>query len=396
MFDMKKICLFLILIFILTTVSSFAENADIPKYGGLPALTYSNAYVFTNAAEYEYYLYNLDGELMAVELQNGEIRLYTQPNHLVDVWWWEDNDNGREWKYLYTTATTSPYYTHVHFDFAENPVYLSKDVFYYNYENVDGVDYFTKTDELYFRNTLIDFWADVNIVTPPSGVHDTLSEMTFNISTEFNKLLTSDEIKSIDYEFFINNEKVNFTIQRSILKKLKEAYLPVSEKDCTIHILSFEIIVPVGENFCEIIYYNGEGIEIGYGSVEFKRLAGFIDADGDGKDDRTGRASGIRHSSGYMETTIDKPEKPEDDANVIDWFKYLCEYIGYIFEVLINSISNFAKNVVSGIGSILGLAEPMFGFIGQFFSSMPVEIRTGFIAMFSVSAFLVIMKMIRG
>jgi hypothetical protein len=154
-------------------------------------------------------------------------------------------------------------------------------------------------------------------------------------------------------------------------------------------------MVPVGENFCEIIYYDDEGFEIGYGSVEFKRLAGFIDADGDGKDDRTGRTSGIRRSSDDI-VTIDKPEKPGDEANAIDWLKYLGEYVGYIFEVFLNSISNFAKNVVSGIGSILGLAEPMFGFIGQFFSSMPVEIRTGFIAMFSVSVFLVIMKMIRG
>ena len=76
--------------------------------------------------------------------------------------------------------------------------------------------------------------------------------------------------------------------------------------------------------------------------------------------------------------------------------KYLGEYIGYIFEILISSISNFAKNVVSGVGSVLSLAEPMFNFVNQFFSSMPVEIRTAIMAMFSVSVFLVIMKMIRG
>ena len=378
MFDMKKICLFLIIISLLVPVSSFAYDGGYPPESIIPNLTYDNHYALYWRGSLTPTFIELDGIAYHIETSDG-LRLAF-------------NCAGKRWDYINGNwiigqnfyESGSGYNSFDSFEM----IYANIDIpfGFYNYETqkLESLD-----EGYFFRRTDLDFLADVNIVTPPSGVHDTLSEMLFNISTEFNKLLTSDEIKSIDYKFYINGDKKN------ILKKLNEAFLPLSVKDRSTHILSFEIMVPIGENFCEIIYYNDEGIEIGYGSVEFERLAGFIDADGDGKDDRTGRTSGIRYSREDI-ATIDKPIKPDDDATAIDWLKYLGEYVGYIFEVFLNSISNFAKNVVSGIGSILGLAEPMFGFIGQFFSSMPVEIRTGFIAMFSVSAFLVIMKMIRG
>lgn len=400
--DMKKICLFLIIILLLVPVSSFASHVPSwpPPGTNIPPNVelYEYVYVFfLSAADDVYHILSSDVPMMVWDEEGISKR---------DAIFVDESNSGRYIHHAYVANTDkwlvgNPLYIEDVYGSYRiyYPDYNSQNILYANsniyrckryYDDELGKYIYYHEGDLYGRNTLIDFWADVNFVTPPSGVHDTLSEMLFTVNTEFNRLLTSDEIKSIEYKFYVNGEKKN------ILKKLNEAFLPLSVNDCTTHILSFEILVPVGENLCEIIYYNDEGFEIGKGSVEFERLAGFIDADGDGKDDRTGRTSGIRRSSDDIDSNIDKPIKPDDDATAIDWLKYLGEYIGYIFEVLINSISNFAKNVVSGVGSVLSLAEPMFGFINQFFSSMPVEIRTAILAMFSVSAFIVIMKMIRG
>lgn len=163
--------------------------------------------------------------------------------------------------------------------------------------------------------------------------------------------------------------------------------------------LLFNMEMLYGDNYVEVNVINPDGNTIARKTVKVIRLEGFIDEDEDGLDDRTGqpfvpeKPVGPGTGSG---PGIDVPEKPGEDGNAIDWLKYLGEYVGYIFQVLITSIGNFAKNVVSGVGSVLSLADPMFSFISQFFSSMPIEIKTAILAMFSVSVFLVIMKMIRG
>ncbi len=262
----------------------------------------------------------------------------------------------------------------------ESILSLNYDLEYYEYK--PNPNQYTTIN----KKTGIDFWANVNIVQPREGFYDNIDAFAIRIITDFTRLLTNYEKENIKVDVLLNDVKTEaFDV---IYNKIRNTTFYSTNE------VQLLIDVPVGFNNVEVIYSYLD-VELGRDNVNFTRLEGFIDEDGDGLDDRTGNTYVPERQIDPI-VDIEKPEKPGEDANVIEWLKYLGKYIGYIFEVFINSISNFAKNVVSGIGSILGLAEPMFSFISQFFSSMPIEIRTAIIAMFSVSVFLVIMKMIRG
>lgn len=157
--------------------------------------------------------------------------------------------------------------------------------------------------------------------------------------------------------------------------------------------LTFDLEIPDGEHTVRVeLLYDGETVS--FDDVTVERLVGFVDADGDGIDDRTGRAD-ANYDPPLNPSRPDSPTLPED-GNVLDWLVYLGDYIAYIFNLLINSIGSLASNVVSGAGTILNMVQPVFRFIEQFFSSMPKPISDGVLGIISIGFAVGLLKLIRG
>jgi len=238
--------------------------------------------------------------------------------------------------------------------------------------------YIDGTDEIYIGNT--EPLADVYIALPRDGFKD--NSAYFSVSG-FTNIYNVADIENIEIKAYINEE---VPAVYDIVKNSGEI-----QDDVYVNDFQFVFLVPEGQAEIKIQYKYEDEI-IGEAVVNVERLVGFVDADGDGKDDRTGRTY---VPDKPVQIDIQVPEKPVD-GTALDWLIYIGDLISYIFNIITESIGNFAKNLVSGITSIMTMVEPMFAFVQQFFSSFPTPISAGIISLFSIAVAVGIWKLIRG
>lgn len=228
--------------------------------------------------------------------------------------------------------------------------------------------------------------ATVDIITPYEGyignsrlysinVYITI----LNIQEGFNMTLLSENIE-------LNGEPFGDLYAELISNTFYE-----TNGKATIQ-LQYEVELPVGENIVSVEYFYDDEM-VASDNVGITRVSGFVDVNGDGIDDRTGQPDSSERPTEEIINQV--PQKP-DEGGILEWLVYVGQLLGYIMEMVLSSIKEFASSAFDGLQTILRLVEPMFSFVEQFFASMPAPILSAIIALVTVSTILGIIKLIRG
>lgn len=226
----------------------------------------------------------------------------------------------------------------------------------------------------------------VSIVLPMDGYTDNSWLYSVWSNTVFYDVQTGFDVENVTVQVTLNGESFGenyYKLNRNI------TYVQNGDWYNQLH---FDVEVPVGTHEIKVTYYYG-GEEVASDTVTINRLSGFVDVDGDGKDDRTGQPDASQKPAFDPETEM--PEKPED-GDLLAWMRYVGELLSYIFETVVDAIKDFALSIFDGMRTILSIAEPMFSFMKQFFESMPAPMSAAIIALVVVSTALGILKLFRG
>lgn len=232
--------------------------------------------------------------------------------------------------------------------------------------------------------------ASVAIPLPPDGYIDNSWLYVFWVYAEFEGITSAFDVDLMQVKCMVNGDWI---------RDLELYYKVVSNTvslsgDTWVNQIQIEIEMPVGVNVLSVQYWY-DGVMVVEATKGITRLSGFVDEDGDGLDDRTGKTDNSVKPVYEDSEDIEIPEKPED-GDVLAWIRYIGEMIDYIFDMIFGAIKNFAIGVADGMRAILGIAQPMFSFMRQFFESFPPVMSAGIIALVTVATVLGILKLIRG
>jgi hypothetical protein len=219
--------------------------------------------------------------------------------------------------------------------------------------NLEGSYLISSSHDIYNESGEIAFGipiADVRILLPSDGFEDNSWIFTFWVDAIVTYV---SDVSNIDIEIRANDVSISsYEVTRNYgVWKDGDYY----------HNLNFNIELPVGENIVSVKYKVADEV-IGEKSITVTRLEGFIDADGDGLDDRTGRT----------------------DINIkpIDWS-------GDLTNIENTDFLGAAKNLTGQVGQLPLLVSSVLSFL-------PREVLTIMVAGFGAVVLIAIFRAIRG
>lgn len=265
----------------------------------------------------------------------------------------------------------------------------SGDEFILDYKTSDGYEIVYSTMDLCNEDGDLIYIAssdlELNIVLPLDGFMD--NSIYYNVFL-YTKIPGEMNPGDITYNVKVNDLYVS---EQGLYNEVMRNVVYESG-DGLANEVQFVVELPVGENIISVeMMYGDELMESD--NVTVTRLSGFVDEDGDGLDDRTGQTDNSERPVYDPETEM--PQKPED-GDLLAWMEYVGELLAYVFEMVMGAIRDFATSVFDGIKAVLEMAQPMFAFVEQFFSSLPAPMSAAVIALVSVAMALAILKIIRG
>lgn len=199
--------------------------------------------------------------------------------------------------------------------------------------------------------------ADIDILLPADdGFQDNSWMFNFWVQTRFDRKVMPESL-NIEIEVYDEEENIVEGFESDVT--YNELF---DVSTYTVHYLRFWIEVPYGVHKVKIKYmYNGE--EIAYAERIVERLSGFVDEDGDGKDDRTGNEDNNKKIIEY------DPELNLDGS--------------------VNGMVKFLKSSVEGIRTVANVIAVTFSFL-------PKQVINAFTGIIMVAIVIGIWRLIRG
>lgn len=384
---MKKAIVICILVAVFACMCASVSYASIGKYPNVPADAYSD--------EFKQNFIIVKSKSIAETSPCGTILFVVQnpvgkhPNGIIT-----------EYKAMFYTQWNGTSWGGANY-FQEGTTYANVDTSFWT-----KYDVVYTTVPIYTNGTFTTVDTPANYVLRPFGDADVVITSPIDLYQDNSKRWKLRSVLAInDVEGGFDTSKLSYVLEfyagplyaqaelvSVTYSEIQDELYILTEEDRVVNMKTFEFEPPASRGKARVICLYDDEV-IATAEVRYHRYSGFVDEDGDDLDDRTGLPDHSNESD--YELIVEIPQKPED-GDLLAWIQYIAELFGYVIEMAISVLKDFAEGVVDGLRVILEIAEPMFSFVEQFFASLPAPMSGAIIALVTVSAVLGILKLLRG